>query len=87
MRIGRVRLRANVLDANVAVVDRLVDKSEIGAALARPRGKVAEDEACRESRADDEGGDASQCEKVACAEPERVVFRLERTECGAMLYV
>ena len=100
MQDGRVRLRANVVDANVAgVVDRLVDESEIGVDVARARGEVAsqelcdhgllvaEDEACRDSRANDEGGDASQCETVACAEHERVEFRLECTECGALLYV
>ena len=62
MGVGRVGLRANVLDANVAVIDRLVDESEIGADVARAQGDVAsqelgdrglvvaEDEPRRESR-------------------------------------
>ena len=37
---------ANVLDANVAVSDRLVDDSEIGADMARARGEVASHELC-----------------------------------------
>ena len=99
VRVGRVRLRANVLDASVAVANRLVDESEIGVAVARARREVAsqglcdhglvvaEGEACWEGRADDEGGDALQCEKVAYVEHNLVEFRLECTECGALLYV
>ena len=34
VRVGRVRLRADVLDVDVAVVDRLVEESEIGADVA-----------------------------------------------------
>ena len=37
MRVGRVRLRADVFDADVAVVDRLVDESDIGADVVRSR--------------------------------------------------
>ena len=44
--VGRVRFRANVLGANVAVVNHLVGESEIGADVARAREEAASQELC-----------------------------------------